>query len=102
MGLLSSELGNAQDQISTSVTPRLSNVLDHRDACQDVENWEFVAWAIWFHDVVNDPHTCIRISSEHFQVALTFDLGLKTKNQYSFFMLGDTTYKEYKIGDLSL
>ncbi|GFH45136.1 hypothetical protein CTEN210_01610 [Chaetoceros tenuissimus] len=27
LGLLSSELGNAQDQISTSVTPRLSNVL---------------------------------------------------------------------------
>jgi len=27
LGLLSSELGNAQDQISTSITPRLSNVL---------------------------------------------------------------------------
>ena len=27
LGLLSSELGNAQDQISTSITPRLTNVL---------------------------------------------------------------------------
>ncbi|MEN9023020.1 MAG: hypothetical protein GWQ05_26490 [Verrucomicrobiaceae bacterium] len=36
---------------------RLSNMLDRRDACQDVENWESVAWAIWFHDVVYDPQS---------------------------------------------
>ena len=44
--------------------------------------------------------TCIRISSEHFQVALTFDLWLKTKNPSRCLMLtlGDTT----EIGELPL
>ena len=35
----------------------VDNMLDHLDACQDVENREAVARAIWFHDVICDPQS---------------------------------------------
>lgn len=63
LGLLSSELGNAQDQISTSITPRLTNVLA---PVVDLVNYESISTKgtgdggvdkkeNYFRTVENDP-----------------------------------------------